>query len=101
MTSSRGSSSGCPSTSWWINLAELYVLRREACRYLAGRDVYHPFSPGRLPLSPTDSRHVAVDVMEHAVRRGVPIQVNDCSNDAKSLQMAKRAHLARLFRIYS
>jgi pyruvate formate-lyase activating enzyme-like uncharacterized protein len=72
-----------------LNLAELYVVRRDAASFLKGEEVYYS---RRGTLSPTGSRNRTVDIMEHVVGSGLPLLVNDCSNDAKYLQYRNQRH---------
>jgi hypothetical protein len=72
-----------------LNLAELYVARGGADSFLRGEEVYYS---RRGTPSPTDSRHRTVDIMEHVVVGGLPLLVNDCSNDAKYIQYRNQRH---------
>jgi pyruvate formate-lyase activating enzyme-like uncharacterized protein len=72
-----------------LNLAELYVTRLGAAGYIKGEEVYYS---RRGTVSPTDSRHRTVDIMEHVVGSGLPLLVNDCSTDAKYIQYRNLRH---------
>jgi pyruvate formate-lyase activating enzyme-like uncharacterized protein len=72
-----------------LNLAELYVVRKDAASFIRGEEVYYS---RRGSLSPTGSRHRTVDIMERVVGGGLPLLVNDCSNDAKYVQYRNQRH---------
>lgn len=62
-----------------LNLQELYVRTPRATAYLRDKDVYY----SRLGiLSPTESRSITADIMEHVIKNNLSVLVNDCSNDA-------------------
>jgi len=81
-----------------LNLAELYILRKNAIYYLKNKDVYL-FKRASV-FSPIESRNITVDIIEYVIKNNLPILVNDCSNDAKDLQMRKKAYSKELRGIY-
>jgi len=80
-----------------INLAELYIKRKKAIYYIKNKDIYYD----RSRLSPIESRNITIDIIEYAIKNNLKILINDCSNDAKDLQIKKRRYAKGLCRIYS
>lgn len=78
-----------------LNLQELYVRTARATAYLKDKDVYY----SRLGLlSPTDSRSITAEIMEHVIENKLPILVNDCSNDAVFVWRSNLAFDRSIFR---
>jgi len=81
-----------------LNLQELYVRTSKATAYLKDKDVYY----SRMGLlSPTESRGITADIMEHVIGNNLPILVNDCSNDAVFVWKSNLAFDRRVFREHS
>jgi pyruvate formate-lyase activating enzyme-like uncharacterized protein len=78
-----------------LNLQELYVRTSKATAYLKDKDVYY----SRLGLlSPTESRSITADIIEHVIENNLPILVNDCSNDAVFVWRSNLAFDRGIFR---
>ena len=78
-----------------LNLQELYVRTAKATAYLKDKDVYY----SRLGLlSPTESRSITADIIEHVIENNLPILVNDCSNDAVFVWRSNLAFEREIFR---
>ena len=78
-----------------LNLQELYVRTPKATAYLKDKDVYY----SRMGLlSPTESRGITADIMEHVIENNLPILVNDCSNDAVFVWRSNLAFDRGIFR---
>lgn len=72
-----------------LNLAELYVPRLGAASFIRDKEVYYS---RRGTVSPTESRNRTADVLEYVVGSGLPLLVNDCSNDTKFIQYRNLRH---------
>jgi len=78
-----------------LNLQELYVRTARATAYLKDKEVYY----SRLGmLSPTESRNITADIIEHVIESNLPILVNDCSNDAVFVWRSNLAFEREIFR---
>ena len=80
-----------------LNLAELYVKRKNAIKYILNKEVY---LANYSLFGPTESRNLTYGIIRYAVKENLPILVNDCSIDAKVLQIEKQSYPKCLSRMY-
>lgn len=81
-----------------INLVELYIMRKEANKYLENKKIY---SSKIGYLSPVESRNITIDAIEYVIENNLDLLVNDCSTDTKFLHGQKRKFSSDLYKIYS
>lgn len=73
-----------------LNLAELYLLTPKAWETWGDYELYTYNSNFYKAESPVFSRRITCAIMKYAIEHNLNILVNDCSNDTKHLQAAKR-----------
>jgi uncharacterized protein len=73
-----------------LNLAELYFYTDKARETWADTERYNYTSNFYRAESPVFSRRITCAIMKYAIDNKLNIVVNDCSNDTKQLQNAKR-----------
>ncbi len=74
-----------------INLPEIYLNNEHNKTNFEKEDLYLYTSAGYGPiLSPMYSREIVYDVMDYTIKYNIDILINDCSNDAKNLQLTAR-----------
>ncbi|WP_026478391.1 radical SAM protein [Alkaliphilus transvaalensis] len=74
-----------------LNLAELQLSQPINWEiYATGEDVYHYDSKFQNTYAPVYSRIITLNIMKYVIENKLDILVNDCSIDAKHLQILKR-----------
>lgn len=79
-----------------INLAELYINnKRMRASWIGDLDQYYYTSifrpPGYKTISPICSRETTYDIVEFVTENKIDILINDCSNEAKDVQMGMKS----------
>jgi uncharacterized protein len=73
-----------------LNLAELYLLTPKSWETWGEEEMYNYRSNFFGAHSPVFSRRITCAIMKYAIDNDLKMVVNDCSNDTKHLQSAKR-----------
>jgi len=60
-----------------INLAELYILRKNAISYIKNNDIYYLKNNLRSHISPVNSRNITLDIIEYVIKNGNIIKKQD------------------------